>query len=93
MENILTHFESYNERRYSAPWIATIKDGMYDFSDKVGYYTGNKGDEGDIVVTEPRQNVIYAYGQKDYRGGNTYKKFVIWDGEKFVGCDKAGRAA
>jgi len=89
----LKHFEIYNERRYSTPWVATIKDGKYDFANKVGYYTGNNGDEGDIVVTDPQQNVIYAYGQKDYRGGNTSKDFAIWDGEKFVKCDKAGRTA
>ena len=48
------HFESYNERRYSLPWICLMTDtGSYDFSKKIGTYTGNKGDEGDLIVFKP----------------------------------------
>lgn len=86
------HFESYNERRYSLPWICLMTEtGSYDFSKKIGTYTGNKGDEGDLIVFKPVKNQVYGYGQKDYRGNNTEKNFVKWDGEKFVECDKLGR--
>lgn len=34
---------------------------------------------------------VYGYGQKDYRGNGTVKKFAKWDGEKFVPCDKIGK--
>lgn len=93
MEISIKRFSSYNFRRYSTPWVATIKAGKYDFSSRPGYYTGNgrTGEEGDLMVIDPEVGVIYAYGQKDYRGGNTLIAFAIWDGEKFVPCDKAGR--
>lgn len=43
------------------------------------------------MVTEPVEGQVYGYGQKDYRGSNTEKKFAKWTGEKFVPCDKIGR--
>lgn len=43
------------------------------------------------MVTEPVEGQVYGYGQKDYRGNNTEKKFAKWIGEKFVPCDKIGQ--
>lgn len=88
---IVESFESYNERRYSIPWVCEMKkDGSYDFSKKVGAYTGKHGYEGSLVVFKPVEGQVYGYGQKDYRGGNTLKNFVKWTGEKFVECNKIG---
>ena len=91
---ILTSFDSYNQRRYGTPWVCIMtQDGQYDFSTRVGCYTGNgySGEEGDLVVFEPVEGTVYGYGQKDHRGGKTFKAYVKWDGEKFVCCDKLGR--
>ena len=51
---------------------------------------GSKGDEGDLIVSSPVTGQIYGWGQKDYRGGNTEKNFVKWDGSQFIECDKFG---
>lgn len=89
---IIEHFRSYNSRRYSFPWICTMTEkGGYDFSSRVGTYTGRDGAEGDLVVFEPCEGQVYGYGQKDYRGNNTMVRHALWDGEKFVPCDKLGR--
>jgi len=75
--------------------VATIENGKYNFDNKPGYYTGNDfngtGEAGDLIVTSPEENIIYAYGQKDHRGNGTEINYATWNGEKFVECDKAGR--
>jgi hypothetical protein len=50
-----------------------------------------KGDAGDLYVFEPVEGQIYAYGQKDNRGGNTVNTFAKFVGGEFVSCDKLGR--
>lgn len=86
----------YGVARVIRVLAATIKccPEEYDFSQRVGTYTGDgdQGEAGDLVVTEPVEGQVYGYGQKDYRGNNTEKKFAKWTGEKFVPCDKIGRA-
>lgn len=95
MENVVINtYNIFNERRYSTPWVCKMEEcGKFNFSDKVGTYTGNgrKGEAGDLVVFAPVEGQVYGYGQKDYRGGNTEVSFAKWDGEKFVACDKLGR--
>lgn len=89
---VISFFEEYNERRYSLPWVCEMKeDGKYDFSKKVGAYTGNHGEEGELVVYRPVVGKVYGYGQKDYRGNQTVKAFVKWNGSSFEKCDKLGR--
>ena len=66
--------------------------GSYDFSSRVGIYTGAQpGDAGDLMVFEPRTGQVYGYGQKDRRGKKTEISHAVWDGERFVPCDKLGR--
>ena len=65
--------------------------GKFDFSKEIGTYTGGKGEEGDLIVFKPVVGQVYGYGQKDYRGGNTEKNFVKWNGVAFEKCDKLGR--
>lgn len=85
------HFESYNKRRYGTPWVRMVDEtGKYDFSKRVGTFTGSDGEEGNLVVFEPVVGQVYGWGQKDYRGGNTIKKFAKWTGSEFVECDKLG---
>ena len=91
---VLATYGSYNERRYSRPWLAIIKSGRYDFDAgrAAGYCTeASAGDGGDIIIRKPATGVVYAHGQKDHRGKGTRIRFAKWDGEKFVECDKAGR--
>ena len=92
METIKS-FGSYNERRYSRPWVCLMTPtGSYDFSSRVGIYTGAQpGDAGDLMVFEPRTGQVYGYGQKDRRGKKTEISHAVWDGERFVPCDKLGR--
>ena len=88
---VVSHFMYYNHRRYSRPWVCEINNGKYDFSKKVGCFTAEDGDEGDLVVFEPVAGQVYAFGQKDYRGGNTEKSFCKWNGSEFQACDILGR--
>jgi len=87
----IKNYQEFNQRRYSNPWVALVgKDGKIDFSEKIGGYTGgyNKGEAGQLYITNPIEGTVYAYGQKDNRGGNggyEYAKFV--DGE-FVLVEK-----
>ena len=92
MKNVVVeHFESYNERRYSTPWVCLMtEEGNYDFSKRVGTYTAGKGCSGDLVVHDPVIGQVYGYGQKDYRGNKTILKWVKWTGCEFTSCDKLG---
>lgn len=83
---ILKHYDSFNWRRYGNPWVAVVnpKTAKPDFSEKVGGYTGgyNRGEEGDLYICEPIEGTVYMYGQKDYRGNNTERKYAKYiDGE------------
>ena len=89
---VIAHFERYNWRRYSTPWVCTMtEEGKYNFSKEVGGYTGEKGEEGDLYVFSPAVGQVYGWGQKDYRGNRTEKNFCKWNGSEFVKCDKLGR--
>ena len=56
-----------------------------------GIYTGRDGEEGELVLFQPDIDQVYAYGQKDRRGNNTLIKYVKWDGNKFLVCNKPGK--
>lgn len=77
---IVQHYQDFNPRRYSNPWIAIvdIKTGNPDFKRKIGGYTGayGKGEEGDLYITAPVEGAVYTYGQKDYRGDNTERNYI-----------------
>lgn len=91
---IIASFESYNQHRYGTPWVCSMsEDGKHNFEVKVGTYTGDShnGESGDLVVFEPVEGMVYAYGQKDYRSNKSLREFALWDGTKFVSCDKLGR--
>lgn len=89
---VIEHFESYNARRYSIPWVCKMTaDGRYDFSERIGCYTAEHGEDGDLVIFQPVAGQMYGYGQKDYRGNNTIKKIVKWTGSAFAECNKFGK--
>lgn len=70
--------DSYNERRYGAPWVAkvTFPNGpkaVYEFS---GESTGKWGKAG-ILSIECKPGEIIAWGQKDLRG-NSHEHHVLY---------------
>lgn len=88
---VVEHFESYNPRRYSTPWVCKMTEaGGYNFAERIGGYTAGSGEAGDLVVYAPVVGQIYGWGQKDYRGNGTIKKYIKWDGTQFIECDKLG---
>lgn len=90
-KQVISKFDEYNLRRFSSPWVSLVTEaGEYDFSQKVGTFTGDKGESGDLVVFDPVVGQVYGYGQKDYRGSNTVKKFAKWTGNEFSECNKLG---
>lgn len=71
--------QSYNDRRYSSPWIAIV-----DFSENpngdfaFGNWIGRKGEAG-ILQIESAPGQIVAKGQKDYRKpkNSTTEFFIV----------------
>lgn len=64
--------DSYNQRRYSKPWIAVVdfsKSPKGDFA--WGSWVGDArtGSDG-LLVISAEENSIIAHGQKDFRGNN-----------------------
>jgi len=37
---------------------------------------------GELYLTNPQVGAVYAYGQKDYRGSNTYIAYVVYRGDE-----------
>ena len=88
---VVEHFESYNSRRYSLPWVCKMTEsGGYNFAKRIGGYTAGSGEAGDLVIYAPVVGQVYGWGQKDYRGNNTEKNYIKWTGSAFVKCDKLG---
>lgn len=88
---VIKSYESFNERRYGNPWIAKVNsEGKIDFSVRIGGYTGKygKGEAGQLYVTDPKENTIYAFGQKDYRGNNSEHEYVQFKDGKFIPIKK-----
>lgn len=85
---ILKHYGSFNFRRYGNPWVAKVdaKTAKPDFNSKVGGYTGgyNRGEEGDLYVTDPQDGTVYMFGQKDYRGNNTEREYAVYKNGEFL---------
>ena len=78
-------YDEFNFRRYGNPWIAQVNNNCtLDFTTKVGGYTGgyNKGEAGQLYITNSIEGKVYAFGQKDYRGKNGGYQFIkIINGE------------
>lgn len=89
----LKHYEDYNQRRYSSPWVAKVNIDTLkiDFTEDIGGYTGDrhKGEEGDLYITNPAENQIYAYGQKDYKGKQGGYSYVVYKNGEFEEIDKS----
>ena len=90
MKTIKT-YESFNQRRYSNPWVAETIPGTTkpDFSRKVGGYTGayGKGESGVLYVSDPVEGRLYTYRQKDYRGGKTDRGYARYENGEFREVD------
>lgn len=93
---IITHFGKH-PKHYSNPWIGVVNQGKFEFhsfwNGAIGYYTGRfgKGDEGDLIVKKPEIGCVYVYGIKNYETNTSEKHFALWDGIKFVACDRNGK--
>lgn len=61
--------DSYNEKRYGAPWLGLVTDHLregFTFVDWQGdKWKGTKGE----FVFDAQPGTVYAYGQKDHRKG------------------------
>lgn len=75
---------SYNQRRYSKPWIAIVdfsKNPKGDY--KWGSWVGDSrtGSDG-LLVVEANEGDIICWGQKDFRGNNSGSFwYQVRDGE------------
>jgi hypothetical protein len=89
----LRKYSSFNQRRYSNPWVAILdkSTAKIDFKKTVGGYTGgyNKGEEGVLFINNPIENDIYAYGQKDYRSNKSETNYVLYKGGNFIDVEKS----
>lgn len=93
---IIAHFAE-QPKHYSNPWIGVVDQGKFEFHSwcgaTIGYYTGRfgKGDEGDLIVKKPEIGCVYVYGITNYKENTSEKHFSLWDGIKFVACDRNGK--
>ena len=89
---VVKNYEEFNHRRYGNPWVAIVNEiGKIDFSAKVGGYTGgyNKGEAGQLYITNTVEGKVYAYGQKDNRGNNGGYEYIKIVNGQAVEIDKA----
>lgn len=87
----LKKYSEFNPNRYGNPWVCAVdSNAKLDFGRKIGGYTGgyNKGEAGELYISDPVENAIYAYGQKDYRGKNSGYTYVQYVGGEFVWIEK-----
>ncbi len=73
--DIRENYSSYNQRRYSKPWIAKVTAWPIGQKPtlKWGVYEGD--DTGGEVSIEASEGDIIRHGQKDYRGNNSNKEW------------------
>lgn len=85
----LKTYQPYNARRYGKPWVAIVSPatGKPDFKTTVGNYTGYNGDGGDLYIFAPQEGAVYMYGQKDYRGNYTARKYALYINGTFHDVD------
>lgn len=92
MSERLAYFTEYDKSKFSVPWVCRVKEnGEYDFSERVGGFSGRDGDEGYLVVFNPIKSQVYGYGQRFYSHDKySIIKHAVWNGEEFLPCDKFG---
>jgi hypothetical protein len=74
---IAVEFGSYNQRRYSKPWISKVTAWAVGKSPDVefgGYIGDDNGGEAEIMA---KVGDIIRYGQKDGRGNNTESLWAV----------------
>jgi len=59
--------DSYNDRRYSKPWIAKIELEGNELKFRFGAWIGDRGSEGVLILDNMEIGDYYARGQKDFR--------------------------
>ena len=56
----IKHIDRYNERRYSLPWVCRMTTtGGYDFSERIGAYSVNDGEPGDLIAVSYTHLEVY----------------------------------
>ena len=77
---VTVDFGSYNQRRYSAPWIARVTSWPVGGSSelKFGGYLGdrNNGTGGQAEILAYVGDVV-RWGQKDYRGHKSWSQWGL----------------
>lgn len=82
MPIIICRYGCYRPTRYGTPWVHPVnEDGRINFNATVGEYTGGfaTGNAGNLIVNEPEEGQVYAYGQYDRFKGRTfygYKQYI-----------------
>ena len=92
---VIIEYPSYNEKRYSKPWVAKVLAWPIGVRPifKFGEFVGEHGNAGYVEIDAEPGDVI-ATGQKDYRGNNTDREFyVVQDGGVVNGEPLSTRAA
>lgn len=94
----IREFESFNFRRYSDPWAASL-DRHGRVKTFCCQYDGGfrTGDPGTLWLLDAKEGAFYRWGQRDNRGNNTQTGYVQIIGGKAVDCSladviKAGNA-
>lgn len=85
MNYIVKAYDDYDSHSYGTPWaVPCDSSGRPNFkAAQTGHFTGGRGKGGNLYVTDPEENSVWAYGQKCYEGSvkASYQFFQFYGGE------------
>lgn len=90
---ITKEFGSYNQRRYSRPWIARVSAWPVGGRAELAWGTYLGDDTGGTVEIEASEGDVIRYGQKDNRGNGGSANWAIVQADgSFTDCKEANAA-
>lgn len=90
---VIAAYGAYDPKRYDRPRVGVMtENGIHDYGEETGTYTGGDGEAGNLIVFEPRERLVYCYDQREYRSGEYKYRYKVWDGTRFISCDREGNS-
>ena len=79
MQYIIQTYGDYDPTVYGTPWGAPCdSSGRPCFQGTTAHFTGGRGKGGDLFAEDPIPDSVWAYGQKNYRSGQSEKHYALF---------------
>ena len=97
---VLKEVQAFDEERFGNPSVALLRqDGSFSFMNgrnayghpqRVGGYTGRDGlgEPGTLFVYEPKEDMVFAVVQENYRTLKTHVSYYQYQKENFIETDR-----